>query len=141
MPQPIPQDLMSMMQSGGQPPSGGQQSPVSAPMSTPQDAKGDKGGAMAQVQMAVDLLEQTLPAFGSDTDEGRVILDSLSKLSKQFGDKKDKARGLIPSEIMNLVASLPKGSGGGMPPGAGAPPGGMPPGAAPGAQPPQPPMM
>lgn len=142
MPQDIPPELMSMMQQGGGQ-QGGSPAPVSSPMSTPQPNEGDKGGALAQVQMAIDILEQTLPVFGSDSDEGSAILDTLSKLGKQFGEKKEKARGLIPSEIMNLVASLPKGAGGGMPPGAGAPPG-MPPGAPagmpPGAGAPQPPM-
>lgn len=139
MPQDIPPELMSMMQQGGGQPGGAPgAAPVSAPMSTPQPNEGDKGGALAQVQMAIDLLEQTLPVFGSDSDEGSAILDTLSKLGKQFGEKREKARGLIPSEIMNLVASLPKGAGGGMPPGAGAPPG-MPPGMPP-APPQQPPM-
>ena len=116
----IPPDLMKLMQGGGNPPGaapgvGGapqQQGPVSAPMSTPQPNEGEKQGAMAQVQMAIDLLEQTLKPFGSETEEGQVILDALKKLSSKFGDKKEKARGLIPSEIMNLVSSLPKGAGG-----------------------------
>lgn len=124
----IPPELMSMMQQGGQPgaqpgnPQQGHQAPVSAPMSTPQPNEGDKQGAMAQVQMAVDLLEQTLPAFGSESDEGRVILESLAKLGKQFGEKREKARGLIPSEIMNLVASLPQGMQQGAQPQKGAQP-------------------
>jgi hypothetical protein len=140
--QPVPPELMQMMQGGapggaaGAPP--GAQAPASAPMSTPQPNEGEKGGATAQVQMAVEVLEQTLSAFGSDSEEGQTVLKVLTILGKQFGEKRDKARGLIPSEIMNLVSSMPKGAGGpppGAPPGAGAPPG-MPPGA-----PPQPPMM
>jgi len=119
---PAPQ---SPMLGGGAPPNG----PASAPMSTPQPNEGEKQGAMAQVQMATDLLEQTLKPFGSETEEGQVILEVLKKLGTKFGDKKEKARGLIPSEIMNLVSSLPKGVGGMPPPGAGAPPpgAGMPP--------------
>ena len=142
MPDNIPPELMSMMQGGapaGQP-NAAQTPPVSAPMMTEQSNEGEKQGAQSQVQMAVDLLEQTLSAFGSDSEEGRTILDVLKKLSDRFGEKKDKARGLIPSEIMNLVSSLPKGAGGMPPQGAGAPPGmpgagGMPPGAG------APPMM
>ena len=122
MAQEIPPELAAMMQQGGQQQGSQMQAPTSSPMSTPQPNEGDKQGAMAQVQMAVDLLEQTLPAFGSESEEGRVILESLAKLGKQFGEKREKARGLIPSEIMNLVASLPKSSGG-MPPQQGAPQG------------------
>ena len=98
---------------GGQPPQEGAPSgPVSSPMSAPQPNEGEKQHAMAQVQMAIELLEQTLAKFGSDSDEGQAVLDVLKKLGSKFGDKKDKARGLIPSEIMNLVASLPKEVGG-----------------------------
>jgi hypothetical protein len=143
MAQDIPPELMKLMQ-GGQPPGGAggdtppPGGPVSAPMSTPQKNEGEKHAALSQVQMAIDLLEQTLPPFGSESDEGQTVLDALKTLSKTFSSKKDTARGLIPSEIMNLVSGMPKGAGGGMPPppGAGAPPGappGMPP---PGGMPP-----
>jgi len=131
---------MKLMQGGappgGAPGAGAAGGPVSAPMTSPQPNEGEKQQAMAQVQMAIDLLEQTLPPFGSETEEGQTVLNALKTLSGKFASKKDKARGLIPAEIMNLVASLPKGAGAG----AGAPPpppGGMPPGA--GA--PQPQMM
>lgn len=129
MPQDIPPELLKAMGGGqaqppadGAPGAGSPNGPVSAPMSTPQPNEGEKQGAMAQVQMATDLLEQTLKAFGSETEEGQAILDALKKLGGKFGSKKEKARGLIPSEIMNLVSSLPKGMA--PPPGAGAPPGG-----------------
>ncbi len=132
----IPPELMQMMQSGQAPQGGGMPppaagAPVSSPMSTPQDNAGDKQGAMAQVQMAVKILEQTLIAFGSDSKEGKAVLSTLSTLGKEFGESKDHGRALIPSEIMNLQATMPKGTG--------APQGGAP---APGAAPqPQPPMM
>ena len=131
----ISPDLMKMMQSGQQPgadPSQAAQAPVSSPMSTPQDNAGDKQGASAQVQMATKILEQTLIAFGSESEEGKAVLSVLSTLSKQFGETQDKGRALIPSEIMNLMASIPKGAGGqgqggGQPPQPGMPPGGQPP--------------
>lgn len=138
----VPPELMALMQKGGgnappgAPGAGMGGGPVSAPMSTPQPNEGEKHAAMSQVQMAIDLLEQTLAPFGSETDEGQAILAALKTLSSKFGDKKEKARGLIPSEIMNLVSSLPKGmappGGGQQPPQPGMPPQG-------GA--PQPPMM
>jgi hypothetical protein len=110
-------------------------------MSTPHASDGEKQKAGAQVQMAVKLLETALGGFGSHSDEGQAVLNSIKTLSSQFHLKKEKNEGLIPSEIMNLVSSLPKGAGGMPPPGAGAPPpGGMPapPGAAPPGMPPPP---
>jgi uncharacterized membrane protein YdfJ with MMPL/SSD domain len=108
--------MMSMMQKQG----GAQMPPVSAPMSTPQDNAGDKQGAMAQVQMATKILEQTLAAFGSQSDEGKAVLDALKGLGKAFGETADKGRDLIPAEIMNMVASMPKSAQAQMqPPGGG----------------------
>lgn len=115
---------------------GGAPPPVSAPMSTPQPAEGEKQSAMTQVQMAIDLLEQTLPVLGTDSDEGQAVLSALGGLSKKFHSKREKGRELIPSELMNLIASQTRGSMQGaaptMPPGAGAQPPGMPPGMPPG---------
>jgi hypothetical protein len=111
--------------------------PVSSPMSTPQPAEGEKQGAMIKVQQAMDLLEQALPDFGSESEEGKIVLQVLSGLGKKFGGA-DRARSkeLMPAEIMNLMASLPRGPGGVHPPQAGGAPGG-----APGGMPhPQPPM-
>lgn len=125
---------MAQMQKGPPPGMGapGQMPPVSAPMSTPQPNEGEKQGAMTQVQMAMDILERTLPAFGSESEEGTAVIDVLGKLGKQFGGaQRAKSKEMMPSEIMNLVASLPKGPmgahPGGPPPGAGGPPPGMPP--------------
>lgn len=133
----VPPGLMAQMQKGpppgmvphGQP---GQMPPVSAPMSTPQPNEGEKQQASAQVQMAMDILERTLPAFGSESEEGAAVIDVLGKLNKKFGGtQRAKSKEMMPSEIMNLVASLPKGPmgvhPGGPPPGAGGPPPGMPP--------------
>ena len=143
----IPPELMALLKGGqssggpapvpGQPP-GGQPPPVSSPMSTPQENAGEKENAMVQVQMAMDLLEQSLPAFGSESEEGATVLQVLSGLNKKFGSKREKGRELIPSEIMNLISTLPQGpmgakpgAGGGMPPGMPKPPGVNGPGAIP----------
>lgn len=133
MPESVPPELMKLMQ-GGQ--AGGQMPPVSSPMSTPQSNEGEKQGAMAQIQMATKILEQTLAAFGSETEEGQAVLDALRGLGKKFGSSGEKGRDLIPAEIMNMVSGMPQSAQAQMqPPGAGAPP----PGAAPPQQPP--PMM
>jgi hypothetical protein len=124
MPNEVSPDMMKLMKGGG---SEGQSPPVSSPMSTPQPNEGEKQGAMAQVQMATKILEQTLSAFGSETEEGQAILEALKKLSSKFHSTSEKGRDLIPAEIMNMVGSMPKGAQQqmpppGVPPGAGAPP-------------------
>lgn len=106
MPGEMSPELMSMMQQKG----GGQTPPASSPMSTPQSNEGDKQGAMAQIQMATKILEQTLAAFGSDTEEGMAVLDALRGLGKKFGAGAEKGKDLIPSEIMNMVGGLPQSS-------------------------------
>jgi len=117
---------------GGQPPGVPGSAPVASPMSTPEPKEGDKMGAYVQIQMAMDLLEKTLPALGSESEEGSSILDALKGLGKQFGDKRDKSKELVPAELMSLMGQMPKGpaAGGGAPPpavpGAGGP-GAMPP--------------
>ena len=93
--------------------------------------------------MAQDLLEQSLPAFGSDTEEGRAALSAISAINKVLGPRKNKTNELQQSEILQMLQTLPQAGGGtpegkamanapipGMPPGGGMPPppGGMPPG-------------
>jgi hypothetical protein len=101
-------------------------------MSTPQPNSGEKEAAKIKVQQAMDLLEQSLPDFGAESEEGGAVLQVLSTLGKKFGGQ-DRARSkeLMPAELMNLMSSLPRGPGGMKPPGpggAGGPPGGgMPP--------------
>jgi len=39
--------------------------PMASPMSTPEPKMGNKEAALINISMAIDLLEQSLPAFGS----------------------------------------------------------------------------
>jgi hypothetical protein len=86
----------------------------------------------------MNMLEQALPVFGSESKEGKSILKILGMLSKEFG--KQDASDLVPAEILQMNKSLPQAGGGtevqrmlqkmqmgggapgGAPPGAGAPP-------------------
>jgi len=142
----VPQELMSLIAGGagkrgapGAMPTpqmpGAAGSPAGgAPMSTPQPAQGEKQSAMVNVSIAMDLLEQTLPSLGSESEEGRAVLSVLSALSKKFGHTRARSQELVPAELMQLMASMPHGGmAGGMP---GGPAAGMPPGGgAPGGQP------
>ena len=91
-------------QDGGSPPMG-------SPMSTPEPKMGNKAAADINIQMAMDLLEQSLPALGSETQEGQMIMKSLSTLHKMFGKRESKNRELMPAEIMQMIQTLPQAGG------------------------------
>lgn len=82
--------------------------PGGAPMTTPQPAAGDRQDGMVIVSLAGDLLEQALGKVGHETEDGRVILDVLGKLSKAFGHTKPKSQELMPAELMQLMQSIPQ---------------------------------
>jgi hypothetical protein len=86
--------------------------PGGSPMSTPQPAQGEKQSAMVNVSIAMDLLEQTLGALGSESEEGQAVLQCLSGLSKKFGHSRAKSQELVPAELMQLFQSLPQAGGG-----------------------------
>jgi hypothetical protein len=172
----VPSDqLMKMMQSqkdgatpGGLPApdaSGAQMSdasapPMSSPMSTPEPKMGNREAAMINISMAMDLLEQSLPALGSESPEGQKVLGAIRGMSSVIGPKKSKTNELQPAEIMQMLQTLPQAGGataegkamqaaptipgmspGGMPPppmGGGMPP---PPGGMPGGMPSATPQM
>jgi hypothetical protein len=85
--------------------------PMASPMSTPEPKMGSKEGAMINIQMALDLLQQSLPAIGSDSKEGAELTKVIGSLSKVFGAREAKTRELIPAEIMQMIQSLPQAGG------------------------------
>jgi len=126
--------------------------PMSSPMSTPEPKMGSKEAAMINIGMAMDLLEQSLPALGSESVEGQKALTAIRSLTGLLGPRKNKTNELQQSEILQMLQTLPQAGGaspesramsqapipgmpsggGGMPPSAGV---GMPP------PPPSPPPM
>ena len=139
--------------------------PMSAPMSTPEPKMGNREGALVNISMAMDLIEQALPSLGSESPEGQKALNAIRALSGLIGTRKQKTGELQQSEIIQMLQNLPQAGGAtpegkamsqapmipgmspsGMPPppmpsggGAGGPPPSAPPGAPPGGMP-QPPM-
>lgn len=120
----------------GMAPQGG--APMAAPMATPTPPAGRQETARAHVNIAMTMLEQALPAFGTQTPEGAAILKVLSSLAKDFGQK--DSSDLVPAQIMEMVRGMPQmgggspvqqqlikqmqaGQQGGQPPQAGAAPG------------------
>jgi len=113
--------------------------PMASPMSTPEPKMGSKEAALINISMAMDLLEQSLPAFGSESVEGQKALNAIRQLSGLIGPRKSKTNELQQSEILQMLQTLPQ-AGGATPEGramAQAPIPGMPPA---GGMPPTPPM-
>lgn len=113
--------------------------PMASPMSTPEPKMGSKEAALINISMAMDLLEQSLPAFGSESAEGQKALNAIRQLSGLIGPRKSKTNELQQSEILQMLQTLPQ-AGGATPEGramAQAPIPGMPPA---GGMPPTPPM-
>lgn len=89
------------------PPSG----PMTAPMSTPEPKMGTKEAAMVNLSMALDLIEQSLPALGSESPEGKQAVAALRSLSGLLGPRKGKTGELQQAEIMQLLGALPQAGG------------------------------
>jgi hypothetical protein len=103
--------------------------PIAAPMSTPEPKMGSKDAAMINIGMAMDLLEQSLPALGSDSAEAQKAMTALRSLTELLGPRKGQVNELQQSEILQMLQSLPQ-AGGATPEGkalAQAPVPGMPP--------------
>ena len=134
-PMPSPTDAAQMSDSSN--------APMAAPMSTPEPKLGNREGALVNLGMALDLIEQALPALGSESPEGQKAMQALRSLTGVLGARKGKTNELQQSEILQMLQALPQ-AGGGTPESrsiASAPPvANMPPipGAAPGAPTPSP---
>ena len=86
-------------------------SPMASPMSTPEPKMGNREAAMINLAMAMDLLEQSLPALGSETPEGQKILGAIRTMTSVIGPKKAKTNELQPAEIMQMLQTLPQAGG------------------------------
>ena len=86
-------------------------SPMASPMSTPEPKMGNREAAMINIAMAMDLLEQSLPALGSETPEGQKVLGAIRTMTSVIGPKKAKTNELQPAEIMQMLQTLPQAGG------------------------------
>jgi hypothetical protein len=77
-------------------------------MSQPAAADGLKASAQVNITMAIDILQQSLPAIGVQTPEGQAVLNALKTLTKAFAETESKSRELIPAEIMQMLSALPQ---------------------------------
>jgi hypothetical protein len=86
--------------------------PMSAPMSTPEPKMGNREGAMVNISMAMDLIEQALPSLGSESVEGQKALAAIRSLTGLIGPRKQKTNELQQSEIIQMLQNLPQAGGG-----------------------------
>lgn len=98
--------------------------PMAPPTGTPNvdDVKADGviEQAKANVQIAISMLEQSLPLLGGESEEGKAVHRALGNLYPKFAGK--KSQDLAPAELMSLFAGMPDqykdqmgmGAGGGM---------------------------
>lgn len=84
--------------------------PAASPMSTPQNKTGLQAAGMTNLHVAVNMLEQALPAFGAESEQGEAIIKCLSVLRKHVA-KKDTSD-LVPAEVLQMVSQLPQMGGG-----------------------------
>jgi hypothetical protein len=85
--------------------------PMAAPMSTPEPKMGNKEGALVNISMAMDLIEQALPSLGSESEEGQKALAAIRSLTGLIGPRKGKTNELQQSEIMQMLQNLPQAGG------------------------------
>lgn len=85
--------------------------PMASPMSTPEPKMGNREGAMVNLSMAMDLIEQALPSLGSETEEGQKALAAIRQLTGLIGPRKQKTRELQQSEIIQMLQNLPAAGG------------------------------
>ena len=102
---PPPGDASTMGMSDGATP------PMGAPMSTPEPKMGNREASMINLGMAQDMLEQALPAIGSQTPEGEKIIAAIRAITGVIGPRKAKTGELQQSEILQLLQNLPQAGG------------------------------
>lgn len=85
--------------------------PMASPMSTPEPKMGSREAALINIGMAMDLIEQSIAAVGSDTPEGQKILSALKSLTAVIGERKNSIKELQQSEILQMLQALPQAGG------------------------------
>ena len=69
-----------------------------------------KAAAGTNIHIAINMLEEALPAFGAESDEGQKIMKALTTLGPLIS-KKDNSD-LVPAEVLQMVRSMPQMGGG-----------------------------
>ena len=74
--------------------------PIAAPMSTPEPKMGSREAALINIGMAMDLIEQSLPALGSESEEGKAVLNAIRAMTSIIGKKQMKTLESLIREVL-----------------------------------------
>jgi hypothetical protein len=85
--------------------------PMASPMSTPEPKRGEEESARLNVMMALDMLQQAMGAFPMDSSETKTIEKVIAEITRRFGEREADTRRLMPSEIIQMIQSLPQAGG------------------------------
>jgi hypothetical protein len=85
--------------------------PMASPMSTPEPKMGNREGALVNLGLAMDLIEQSLPALGTGSPEATKVMTALRTLSGVVGGKRESVNELKQSEILQMLQTLPQAGG------------------------------
>lgn len=84
--------------------------PSGSPNAQGQEKSGLKAHAQTNIHIALNMLEEALPAYGAESKEGRIIMAALTKLGT-LAAKRDSSD-LVPAEVMAMVGRMPQMGGG-----------------------------
>lgn len=82
--------------------------PMGSPMMTPEPKMGNREAALINVSLALDLLEQSLPALGSESKEGIKVMSALRNLTGLMQPRQAQTDQLKNAEILQLLQNLPQ---------------------------------
>jgi hypothetical protein len=85
--------------------------PMASPMSTPEEKRGEQEKARLNVMMALDMLQAAFGAFDAESPEGKTIEKVIGEIARRFGERESETRQLIPTEILQMIQTLPQAGG------------------------------
>jgi len=73
-------------------------------MLTPQKQEGKAASARIKVQVALHALMLAAREAGPLSEEGKTIVEVISKLIKQFGKSEDESKPMVPAEMRAILS-------------------------------------
>lgn len=86
-------------------------SPMASPMTTPEPAKGEEEKARLNIMMALDMLQSAMGVFAPDSKESKTVEKLVADITRTFGERESDTRRLIPTEILQMIQTLPQAGG------------------------------
>lgn len=86
-------------------------SPMASPMTTPEPAKGEEEKARLNIMMALDMLQSAMGVFAPESKEAKTVEKLVADITRTFGERESDTRRLIPSEILQMIQTLPQAGG------------------------------